>query len=79
MLGHAIGASGAIGAVAAVLAIRDGCIPPTVNLVQPDPACDLDYVSGGARSVKVRGALVNGIAFGGQNATTVFSQLEPIA
>jgi 3-oxoacyl-[acyl-carrier-protein] synthase II len=79
MLGHAIGASGAIGAVAAVLAIRDGRIPPTINLAEPDPACDLDYVPGVARSVNLRGALVNGIAFGGQNATAVFSQLEPIA
>ncbi len=76
MLGHAIGASGAIGSLAAVLAIRDGRVPPTLNLTVPDPECDLDYVPGVARTAKVRSAIVNGIAFGGQNATALFSQVE---
>ncbi|HKV46075.1 MAG TPA: beta-ketoacyl-ACP synthase II [bacterium] len=67
MVGHLIGAAGALAVLVGVLAIRDGRIPPTINLETPDPACDLDYVPGQARSARVRLALANAFGFGGQN------------
>ena len=74
MLGHTLGAAGAMSALAAVLAIRDGVIPPTINLHTPDPDCDLDYVPNVARQARVDVAIVNGFGFGGQNAVAVFSR-----
>lgn len=71
MVGHLIGAAGALSAAACVLAIRDGIVPPTINLHVPDPRCDLDYVPNAARRMAVRVAAANGLAFGGQNATTI--------
>ena len=68
MHGHALGASGALELVAVVGALRDGVVPPTANLDQPDPACDLDYVPNVARAMPVRAALSNSFAFGGLNA-----------
>jgi 3-oxoacyl-[acyl-carrier-protein] synthase II len=76
MIGHLLGAAGAISAVASVLAIRDGIVPPTINLEHPDPDCDLDYVPNVARRVKVDAAMVNGFGFGGQNAATIFRRFE---
>ena len=76
MVGHMMGAAGAISAAAAVLAIRDGVIPPTVNLETPDPQCDLDYVPNAARRVPVRVAMANGFGFGGQNSVVVFRACE---
>jgi 3-oxoacyl-[acyl-carrier-protein] synthase II len=67
MLGHLIGAAGSLSAIVCLLAMRDGAIPPTINLERPDPACDLDYVPGSARRVRVRAALCNAFGFGGQN------------
>ncbi len=67
MVGHLIGAAGALAALVGVLAIRDGTIPPTINLEHPDPACDLDYVPLRARTAPVRLALANAFGFGGQN------------
>jgi 3-oxoacyl-[acyl-carrier-protein] synthase II len=67
MVGHLIGAAGALAALVGVLAIRDGAIPPTVNLDHPDPACDLDYVPLRSRAQPVRLALANAFGFGGQN------------
>ncbi len=67
-LGHAFGAAGAIEAAVCLLAMRDGVIPPTLNLEEPDPACDLDYVPGLAREARVRAALSLSAGFGGQNA-----------
>jgi 3-oxoacyl-[acyl-carrier-protein] synthase II len=75
MIGHLLGAAGAISAVACVLAIRDGVVPPTINLDNPDPDCDLDYIPHVARQVPVRAAMVNGFGFGGQNASTIFRRL----
>jgi 3-oxoacyl-[acyl-carrier-protein] synthase II len=72
MVGHTLGAAGAISALAAALAIRDGCIPPTINYETPDPECDLDYVPNMARQAPVNAAIVNGFGFGGQNAVAVF-------
>ena len=70
-LGHAFGAAGAIEAAVCLLAIRDGVVPPTANLEEPDPECDLDFVPGGARRVAVRTALTVSAGFGGQNAALV--------
>ncbi|MEW6231413.1 MAG: beta-ketoacyl-ACP synthase II [Chloroflexota bacterium] len=71
MVGHLLGAAGAISALAAVLAIRDGLVPPTVNLEHPDPACDLDYVPNIGRRCPVQAAMVNAFGFGGQNAVLI--------
>jgi 3-oxoacyl-[acyl-carrier-protein] synthase II len=76
MIGHLLGAAGAISAVACVLAIRDGVVPPTINLDHPDPDCDLDYVPHVARKLPVRAAMVNGFGFGGQNASTIFRRFD---
>jgi len=74
MVGHLLGAAGAISALAAVLAIRDEVIPPTINLENPDPECDLDYVPLVARKCAVRAAMVNGFGFGGQNAALLIKR-----
>jgi 3-oxoacyl-[acyl-carrier-protein] synthase II len=73
MTGHLIGAAGALGAMVAVLAIRDGRVPPTINLTTPDPECDLDYVPNVARTIPVRAATANAFGFGGQNCVAVFT------
>lgn len=67
MVGHQIGAAGALATLVGVLAIRDGRIPPTINLDTPDPECDLDYVPHRARNASVRLALAHAFGFGGQN------------
>lgn len=72
MVGHMIGAAGALGAMVSVLAIRDGIVPPTINLTTPDPECDLDYVPNVARRLPVRAATANAFGFGGQNCVAVF-------
>lgn len=72
MVGHLLGAAGSISGLAAVLTIRDGLIPPTINLDTPDPQCDLDYVPNEARPAPVRTVLINGFGFGGQNAVCAF-------
>jgi 3-oxoacyl-[acyl-carrier-protein] synthase II len=76
MVGHTLGAAGALSALQATFAIRDGMVPPTINLTTPDPACDLDYVPNQARRMPVEAAIVNGFGFGGQNAVTVFRRYE---
>ena len=76
MIGHLLGAAGAAAAVAAIGTIREGWIPPTANLENPDPECDLDYVPLVKRQVKVDTAIVNGFGFGGQNAVAVFRRFE---
>ncbi len=68
MHGHALGAAGALEMIAAVGAIHDGIVPPTLNYLGPDPACDLDYVPNEARAMKVDVAISNSFAFGGLNA-----------
>ena len=77
MIGHLFGAAGAVSALAAVLAIRDGIVPPTINLENPDPACDLDYVPNVARQMPVRTAMINAFGFGGQNVALVLKRYEP--
>jgi 3-oxoacyl-(acyl-carrier-protein) synthase len=71
MLGHAMGASGTLEAIACVLTIRDGIVHPTINLEEPDPECDLDYVPNHARRQQVDTALSNSFGLGGQNACIV--------
>jgi 3-oxoacyl-[acyl-carrier-protein] synthase II len=71
MLGHALGATAAIEAGLTVLALRNGVIPPTINLTQPDPDCDLDYVPLHAREATVDVALSNSFGFGGANTSLV--------
>jgi nodulation protein E len=66
--GHAMGASGAIELACSLLALRDGFLPPTINLQNPDPACDLDYVPNEPRSASVQHFLSNSFGFGGMNA-----------
>ncbi|HEU4401378.1 MAG TPA: beta-ketoacyl-[acyl-carrier-protein] synthase family protein [Candidatus Polarisedimenticolia bacterium] len=77
MVGHCLGAAGAIEAFATALSIHHGMLPPTVGLEHPDPECDLDYVPGRARAVRVRVALSNSLAFGGNNGTLVLVRHEP--
>ena len=71
MIGHPQGASGAAGVVAALLSMRDGFVHPTINLEQPDPECDLDYVAQQGRRHPVDVALCNCIGFGSKNAALV--------
>jgi nodulation protein E len=68
MVGHALGAAGALEAVAMIKAIEEGVVPPTINYLGPDPACDLDCVPNEAREMKIDIALSNSFAFGGLNA-----------
>lgn len=72
MTGHMLGAAGAVESIACALALRHGVVPPTINLENPDPACDLDYVPHTAREVKIRVCLNNSLGFGGHNATLCF-------
>ncbi|MEO6502934.1 MAG: beta-ketoacyl-ACP synthase II [Jatrophihabitantaceae bacterium] len=76
MVGHLIGAAGALGAMVCAMAIRDGVVPPTINLDTPDPECDLDYVPNLARSMPVRVAATNAFGFGGQNCVAMFSAID---
>ena len=77
MTGHMLGAGGGVEAIASILAIRDGCLPPTINLEVPDPECDLDYVPNEARRADVTVAMSNSFGFGGHNATVVFRRWDP--
>jgi 3-oxoacyl-[acyl-carrier-protein] synthase II len=72
MTGHLLGAAGVVEAIFSVLAIRDGIVPPTINLHKPDPDCDLDYVPNTARNMKVDVALSNSFGFGGTNGSVIF-------
>ncbi|HEX7496501.1 MAG TPA: beta-ketoacyl-ACP synthase II [Candidatus Limnocylindrales bacterium] len=76
MVGHLLGAAGVVSGLAAIGAIRDGVMPPTANLQNPDPECDLDYIPNVKRAKKVDTAIINGFGFGGQNAVTAFRRFE---
>jgi 3-oxoacyl-[acyl-carrier-protein] synthase II len=77
MTGHLLGGAGALEAGISVLAIRDQIAPPTINLDNPDPECDLDYVPNRARPMKIRYALTNSFGFGGTNGALIFKKFEP--
>src|SRR5205814_4030768 len=77
MTGHLLGGAGAVEMAACALAIRDGVIPPTINLENPGEECDLDYTPNVAREKKVRVVLNNSFGFGGHNATLVAAAFEP--
>ena len=72
MTGHLLGAAGVVEAIFSILAIRDGILPPTINLENPDEGCELDYVPRTARKARVRVALSNSFGFGGTNGSLVF-------
>jgi 3-oxoacyl-[acyl-carrier-protein] synthase II len=76
MTGHLLGGAGAIETAACALAIRDSVIPPTINLENPDPECDLDYTANVAKQKKVRIAVNNSFGFGGHNATLVVAEFS---
>jgi 3-oxoacyl-[acyl-carrier-protein] synthase II len=76
MTGHLLGAAGGLEAVACVLALRDGVVPPTINLDEPDRECDLDYVPHSARERKIGRVLSNAFGFGGTNACLAFRRWE---
>lgn len=76
MIGHSLGAIGALELVACVLAMRDGLIPPTANLHEPDPVCDLDYVPLRARKAEVDSVLSVGSGFGGFQTAVVLARPE---
>lgn len=71
MTGHSLGAAGAWETIATALTLRDGAAHPTINLEEPDPVCDLDYISGGARRIDARVAVKTSFGFGGQNVALV--------
>ena len=73
MIGHQLGGASIMQTIASVLAMRHGIVPPTANLETPDPECDLDYVSAGARKIRVRAVMSNAFAFGGSNISLVYS------
>jgi 3-oxoacyl-[acyl-carrier-protein] synthase II len=76
MTGHLLGAAGGIEAIASVLALHHGLLPPTINLEDPDPACDLDYVPNVARRAEIEVAMSNNMGFGGHNASLLFRRLQ---
>lgn len=76
MTGHLLGAAGGVEAIFTVLAIKESILPPTINIETPDPECDLDYVSTGARAKEIRAAISNSLGFGGHNATLAFKKFE---
>jgi len=76
MTGHMLGAAGSVEAVFSVLAIRDQLVPATINLENPDPQCDLDYVPGSTREMPVNVVMSNSFGFGGTNGTLIFSRFN---
>jgi 3-oxoacyl-[acyl-carrier-protein] synthase II len=72
-----MGAAGAISAAAIVGAIRDGMVPPTINYMEPDPECDLNYVPNRAEQRQVDVGMANAFGFGGQNASMVIERFTP--
>ena len=74
MTGHLLGGAGGLEAGIVVLALRDQIAPPTINLVTPDPDCDLDYVPDKARAMEIEYALTNSFGFGGTNGALIFKR-----
>ena len=76
MMGHLIAAAGAVELITCVLAIRDNVLPPTMNLENADPECDLDYIPNHARPAKVDAVLSNSFGFGGQNDSIIVKRYQ---
>lgn len=76
MTGHLLGAAGGIEAIFSILAIKEGVIPPTINIQTPDEECDLDYVPDEARRQELNYVLSNSLGFGGHNATLIFKNIN---
>ena len=76
MHGHLLGGAGAVELVLATFAVRDGAVPPTINLDEADPACDLDYVPNAARERRLEAAMSNSFAFGGHNASLLVRRAD---
>ena len=76
MHGHTLGAAGAVESIVCLLAMRDQILPPTINLEQPDPDCDLDFVPNKARPARIEVAMSNSFGFGGHNATLIVRKWE---
>ena len=75
MTGHLLGAAGGVEAIFSVLALKEGILPPTINLETPDADCDLDYVPNVARKADLAYAMSNSLGFGGHNASILFKKL----
>jgi 3-oxoacyl-[acyl-carrier-protein] synthase II len=75
LIGHPQGACGAAGVAATLLAMRDGVLPPTINLEKPDPECDLDYVAETGRRLQIEHAVANCIAFGSKNSALLLRRV----
>jgi 3-oxoacyl-[acyl-carrier-protein] synthase II len=75
MIGHPQGACGAAGIAATLLSMRDGVVPPTINVDEPDPECDLDYIPEAGRKLQVEHAVANCIAFGSKNSAMVLRRV----
>ena len=75
MVGHTLGAAGAIESAVTVMSLVDQKVHLTRNLVQPDPDCDLDYVSAGSREVAMTYAMTNSLGFGGHNSSLIFKRV----
>jgi 3-oxoacyl-[acyl-carrier-protein] synthase II len=76
MIGHMLGAAGGVEAIALAMSLKEGIIPPTINLENPDPLCDLDYVPSVARQVNIDTGLSNSFGFGGHNAAIILKKYE---
>ncbi len=76
MLGHMLGAAGGIEAVITALSIQNQIAPPTINLENQDPECDLDFVPNTARNMKIEVAMSNSFGFGGTNGSLVFKRYQ---
>ena len=74
MTGHLLGSGGALEAAICIMAMRDGLVPPTINLNEPDPECNLDYTPNEARNREINVAMSNSFGFGGHNSVLVFSK-----
>jgi len=74
-IGHCLGAAGAIEAIISLMAMRDSVVPPTINYETPDPECDLDYVTDGAREKELNVVLSNSFGFGGTNGCIVLKKI----
>jgi 3-oxoacyl-[acyl-carrier-protein] synthase II len=78
MTGHLLGAAGSMGALITIMALNKGIAPPTINLTNPDPDCDLDFVPDQARSINIKTGMANSFGFGGHNAVLIFKNTRAV-